>query len=105
MGFLLKKNIQWFLLNIIKNQSKMLIPYQSLPEETLSALIEAFVLQEGTEYGAQDISINDKMAQVKQQLINKTAVLVFSELHQTVNIIPADQFKMVDDSQPAEIND
>jgi len=83
----------------------MLIPYQSLPEDTLTAIIEAFVLQEGTEYGVQDISIKDKMAQVRQQLSNKTALLVFSELHETVNIIPADQFQIASESEHFAAND
>ena len=70
----------------------MIIPYQSLAETTLNAIIEAFVLREGTEYGENDISLEKKINDVKQQLINDTAVLVFSELHQTVNILPTDQF-------------
>jgi len=70
----------------------MIIPYQSLPDETLKAIIEAFVLQEGTEYGLDDVSLNDKILRVKQQLIDRTAVLVFSELYETVNILPAEQF-------------
>ena len=69
----------------------MLIPYQSLSIETLNAVIEAFVLTEGTEYGLNDVDIAEKIIQVKQQLSDKTAILVFSELHQTVNILPADQ--------------
>jgi len=72
----------------------MIIPYQSLTPETLDAVIEAFVLREGTDYGYQDVELKDKIAQVKQQLINKNVVLVFSELHQTVNILPADQFNL-----------
>lgn len=76
----------------------MIIPYQSLPEETLMAIIEAFVLQEGTEYGLDDVCLDEKILAVKQQLINKTAVLVFSELHQTVNILPADQFQQASDT-------
>jgi len=76
----------------------MIIPYQSLPEETLMAVIEAFVLQEGTEYGADDVSLAEKIAAVKQQLINKTAILVFSDLHQTVNILPADQFQQLSET-------
>jgi len=76
----------------------MIIPYQSLPEETLMAVIEAFVLQEGTEYGADDVSLAEKIAEVKQQLINKTAILVFSDLHQTVNILPADQFQQLSET-------
>jgi uncharacterized protein YheU (UPF0270 family) len=70
----------------------MIIPFQSLPLETLNAIIEAFVLTEGTEYGLQEASLSDKIAQVKQQLMHKEAVLVYSELHQTVNILPAEQF-------------
>ena len=73
----------------------MLIPYHSLPEETLNAVIEAYVLTEGTEYGLEDICLNEKIAQIKKQLKNKTAIIVFSELHQTVNILPADQFSTV----------
>ncbi|MDO6447449.1 YheU family protein [Colwellia sp. 1_MG-2023] len=70
----------------------MIIPYQSLPPETLNAVIEAFVLTEGTEYGVNEASLSEKIAQVKQQLVQEKAVLVYSELHQTVNILPAEQF-------------
>ncbi|MGB0936999.1 MAG: YheU family protein [Colwellia sp.] len=70
----------------------MIIPYKELPSETLEAIIEAFILQEGTEYGEIDVSKNDKIAQVKMQLSAGTAVLVYSELHESVNIMPAEQF-------------
>jgi len=70
----------------------MKIPYQSIPEQTLAAIIEAFVLQEGTEYGSNDIDLEDKIAQVKQQLVQGSAILVYSELYETVNILPADQY-------------
>lgn len=71
----------------------MIVPYSELNPETLSAIIKEFVLREGTEYGREDVTVNEKIEQVKQQLQNGSAVLVYSELHETVNIIPADQFK------------
>ncbi len=71
----------------------MIIPLEQLPAETVTAIIEEFILREGTEYGAEDVSKADKIAQVKQQLKQGTALLVFSELHQSVNILPADQFQ------------
>ncbi len=71
----------------------MIIPHQDLNPDTLNNIIKEFVLQEGTEYGAEDVSVDDKIEQVKQQLQHGSAVLVYSELHETVNIIPADQFK------------
>ncbi|MGO1248114.1 MAG: YheU family protein [Oceanisphaera sp.] len=70
----------------------MIIPYTDLSEETLTNLIEQFVLREGTEYGAEDVSLSEKVLQVKQQLKSREAVIVYSELHESVNILPAAQF-------------
>lgn len=72
----------------------MIIPLASLSDDILNNIIESYVLQEGTEYGVSDVSLRDKVAAVKQQLKAQTALLVYSELHETVNIVPADQFKM-----------
>jgi uncharacterized protein YheU (UPF0270 family) len=71
----------------------MIIPLEQLPTETLQAIIEDFILREGTEYGAEDVSKQAKITQVKKQLEQGTAVLVYSELHESVNILPSDQFK------------
>ncbi|TWX73038.1 YheU family protein [Colwellia sp. C1TZA3] len=70
----------------------MIIPLEQLSSETLSAIIENFVLREGTEYGSEDVSLSDKITQVQQQLKQGSALLVYSELHETVNILPTDQF-------------
>nr|VUD34577.1 Uncharacterised protein family (UPF0270) [Raoultella sp. NCTC 9187] len=67
----------------------MIIPWQDLDPETLDNLIETFVLREGTDYGEHERSLADKVADVKQQLKSGEAVLVWSELHETVNIMPA----------------
>ncbi|MFT5312364.1 MAG: hypothetical protein ACI8Z9_000842 [Paraglaciecola sp.] len=66
----------------------MIIPIQELAQDTLFKLIEGFVLQEGTEYGAADVSLEEKVQQVYQQLQKDEAMLVYSELHETVNIVP-----------------
>ncbi len=71
----------------------MIIPISSLSAEILHNIIANYVLQEGTEYGLEDVSLDDKIAQVHEQLLNGSAVLVYSELHETVNILPAEQFK------------
>ena len=82
-----------FLVTHIKNSPIMIIPLSQLSNETLLAIIEDFILREGTEYGAEDISKDDKIAQVKNQLKQGSAVLVYSELHESVNILPREQFK------------
>jgi uncharacterized protein YheU (UPF0270 family) len=77
----------------------MIIPIDKLSNQVLNGIIQEFVSREGTEYGDQDISVDEKVAQVTQQLQQGTALLVFSELHQSVNILPSDQFNPNDVDQ------
>lgn len=71
----------------------MIIPWQDLTPEALENLIESFVLREGTDYGEQERSFAGKVADVRRQLKSGEAVLVWSELHETVNIMPRGQFR------------
>ena len=71
----------------------MMIPWQDLGPETLDSLIESFVLREGTDYGEHERSLEQKVADVKRQLQNGEVLLVWSELHETVNIMPRNQFR------------
>lgn len=73
----------------------MIIPVDQLNTETLNAVIESFILREGTDYGMEECSLDDKIQQVKQQLSSGIIVLIYSELHETINIVPADQFNNV----------
>ncbi|WP_312211941.1 YheU family protein [Pseudescherichia sp.] len=71
----------------------MIIPWQEVAPETLNSLIESFVLREGTDYGEHERSLEQKVADVKRQLETGEVVLVWSELHETVNIMPRKQFR------------
>ncbi|MGR4991718.1 YheU family protein [Vibrio sp. WZ-1] len=64
----------------------MIIPWQDIAPETLENLIREFVLREGTDYGAVEVSLQDKIDQVRTQLEKGDATIVFSELHETVDI-------------------
>ena len=70
----------------------MIIPWQEVPPETLYSLIESFVLREGTDYGEHERSLEQKVNDVKRQLKSGDVVLVWSELHETVNIMPRNAF-------------
>ncbi|KYN85606.1 hypothetical protein ATY37_04520 [Vibrio cidicii] len=64
----------------------MIIPWQEISADALSNLIREFVLREGTDYGESEVSLEQKIEQVKNQLKRGEAVIVFSELHETVDI-------------------
>ena len=71
----------------------MIIPWQALEVATLENLIESFVLREGTDYGEQERSLAQKVADVRRQLERGEVVLVWSELHESVNIMPKGEFR------------
>lgn len=64
----------------------MIVPWQEISPEALENLIEQFVLREGTDYGEQEVSLSEKVSQVKMLLASGEAHVVYSELHETVNI-------------------
>lgn len=69
----------------------MIVPWQEIPEDTLNRLIEAFVLREGTDYGEYEIPMEDKVLQVRMQLEQGKIVIVYSELHESIDIVPQDK--------------
>lgn len=71
----------------------MIIPYQQLDTETLHNILENLALREGTDYGEQELNLDQKVAMLHQQLQSGQAVLVWSELHESMNILPADNFQ------------
>jgi len=71
----------------------MIIPWQDLAPETLDNLIESFVLREGTDYGEQERSLEQKVADIRRQLQSGEVLVGWSELHETVNIMPRNQFR------------
>ena len=70
----------------------MIIPWQDLSPDTLDNLIDSFGLREGTDYGEHERSLEQKVSDVKRQLKSGDVVLVWSELHETVNIMPRNAF-------------
>jgi uncharacterized protein len=70
----------------------MIIPHHEIGEQTLDNLIEYYVLREGTDYGEQEVSLAEKVAAVKQQLRSGEVVIVYSELHQSINLMPKQLF-------------
>jgi len=75
----------------------MIVPISEIEAETLYTLVEGFVLREGTEYGAVDCSLQGKVQQVLDHLKSGEALVVYSELHETVNIIPKGQLGLTDE--------
>ncbi len=73
----------------------MIIPITELSTDVLHSIVESFVLREGTDYGAVEISLAEKVEQVLQQLHDGEIVLVYSELYESVDIVDAQHFNQL----------
>lgn len=58
-----------------------------LAPDTLRAVIESFVLREGTDYGPQETSLDGKVAQVLAQVRRGDAHIVFDPGTESVSIV------------------
>jgi uncharacterized protein YheU (UPF0270 family) len=63
------------------------VPYGELPTDLLNAVIESFVLREGTDYGEKEFSLEDKVARVNRQLKRGEAKIVFDPATESVTIV------------------
>ncbi|WP_395479646.1 YheU family protein [Candidatus Curculioniphilus buchneri] len=65
----------------------MVIPWKEIEPTTLHNLIESFVLREGTDYGDKEKDLAQKVRDVFCQLQSGKAILVWSQLHESINIV------------------
>jgi uncharacterized protein YheU (UPF0270 family) len=70
-------------------QEPIVVPYTALEADTLRAVVESYVLREGTEYGERDYTLADKVAHVMRQLERGEARIVFEPISQSIDIVPA----------------
>ena len=63
------------------------VPYTELAQELLHAVVESYVLREGTDYGEREFSLQEKVAHVIGQLKSGEARIVFDPDTESVSII------------------
>ncbi|MBC7370968.1 MAG: YheU family protein [Bdellovibrionaceae bacterium] len=74
------------------NEDKEVLPPVEVPREVLSddafqSIIESFILREGTDYGAEEVSMSAKIHQIEKQLIKGDVKIVFDPNSESVSII------------------
>lgn len=64
----------------------MIIPWQELDSSTLENIVESVILREGTDYGVYEFSLQQKKQHLLEQIQQGSAVIFWSELHQSIDI-------------------
>jgi uncharacterized protein YheU (UPF0270 family) len=69
--------------------ASVIVPHLELAADLLRAVVESFVLREGTDYGEREISLDAKVSHVIRQLERGEAQIVFDPESETVSIARA----------------
>ncbi len=64
----------------------VVVPYTELRPELLRALVESFVLREGTDYGEHERSLDEKVDDVLRRLRLAEAQILFDPATESVHI-------------------
>lgn len=66
------------------------VPYTALSEEALTGVIEEYVTRAGTDYGAVERTLAEKVADVRRQLARGEATIVFDSESAAIDIVVTD---------------
>ncbi|SMF34702.1 hypothetical protein SAMN02745866_02204 [Alteromonadaceae bacterium Bs31] len=65
----------------------MIIPPEKLTEEVLKALVEAYIMREGTDYGYTELSLEDKVELLLPKVFTGEVLICYDEESETVNLL------------------
>ncbi len=75
----------------------MEVPYDQIPADALRAMIEEFVTRDGTDYGEEEVSLEEKVAQMMSLLQQDKAVIWFDEITETLSIFHREAMQRMND--------
>ncbi len=66
------------------------VPWKVLSPDALRGVVEAYVLREGTDYGAREVSHDEKVQQLLNGLERGEARILFDPVTESVTLLPRD---------------
>jgi uncharacterized protein YheU (UPF0270 family) len=76
-----------------ETQPPVAIPVDQLNAEVVDAVIEAFILREGTDYGSVEISLDKKKEQIRRQLQKNEIRIVYDFNTESVTMMTDNDWK------------
>jgi hypothetical protein len=70
-----------------RDREPVVVPFRSLTPAALRGVVESFVLREGTDYGAREYTLEEKIGDVLRQLERGDAEIVFDADTNTIDIM------------------
>ena len=83
----------------------MIVPANMLSDEALRGMIEEFVTRDGTDYGEQEVSLNERVEEVREQILTGKALIMFDSKTETTTIIPAEDLAKIQQQNAEQSSD
>lgn len=64
----------------------MIIPPEQLSQDALQGVLEEFIGREGTDYGEQELSLEEKVALLRPQVARGEVVIVYDEFLESLTL-------------------
>jgi uncharacterized protein YheU (UPF0270 family) len=65
----------------------MIIPPNQLSEDALQGVLEEFISREGTDYGEEELTLEEKVERLRPQVMRSEVVIVFDEFLETLTLV------------------
>jgi uncharacterized protein YheU (UPF0270 family) len=78
---------------------RVVIPFDRLSPEALRGVIEEFITREGTDYGAVEFSLEEKVEQVRAQLRAGAAQIVFDPGLESCTIMTREDIRRLENDE------
>ncbi len=74
-------------MNSTPEEELLVIPTDRLSKDAVDGLIEEFILREGTDYGHEDTTLEQKKNQIYTQIASGHVVIVYSSITQNTSLM------------------
>ncbi len=71
----------------------MIIPPEQLSEDALQGVLEEYIGREGTDYGMLELSLKDKVARLRPQVMRGDVLIIFDEFLETLTLVRREDLK------------
>lgn len=65
----------------------MIIPPEALSIEALDNLMQEFITRDGTDYGDIELTVEQKLASLKPQILAREVLIIYDEASESVNLV------------------
>ena len=72
----------------------MIIPPSQLNPDVLNNILEEFITREGTDYGQQELNLQEKVARLHPQVMKGEVLIVFDERLQNIQLLSKEDYTL-----------